>query len=161
MSIFKKLVFLLVIFIFISAIPSSISFLGITPNLLLAAVVCLAFFSELPEAGFWGFLAGAIFDLLFSRVFGFTAIFFMYCGLLVKALDVYFYRRSVFTVLGMTFLVVFFYESAYFFFNFYIWGNGGWSYALLNKVFPIAISTTVWQLPVYWISTKLERRVRR
>lgn len=146
--VFKTLV-LILIFVLQNTLVPYISILGVTPDILLAAVIIMALFSEPIEAGIYGAVTGTILDLILGRVYGFNTLAFLYIALAVRAFLEFVYKNRPVITAGITFVITIIYEIIYYFISYTIWGDGVFLYALFRLIIPTAAYTAAIQFLLY------------
>lgn len=154
---FRKVLVLLLALILDSTIGTYMGIWGITPSLLLVTVIAMAMAGEMGEAGVYGLLAGALWDLLWGRTFGFHALIYMYIAIAACAFLELVYKNTPIITAGVTFVASLLCEVLLYFVTFTIWGEGGFLYALFRIMLPTAVYTAIWQLLLFHPITKLSR----
>lgn len=150
-----KALFLILILVIQSTWVQYISIFGVTPNLIIAAVVAIALSSEPVEAAVLAAGTGIVFDLIFGRVFGISTLLYMYIALLSRGMLEYMYEKTLISSMLITFLAAFLYQSINFFLSFIIWGEGGFLFLLFRLIFPCAAYTACLQIIIYAVVEKL------
>lgn len=155
MQVVLKFVLIFLAFIIQGTWVQYIGILGVTPNAVLALIIALALVSEPFEAGAYGFAAGALWDLMWGRVFGIHTLLFLYVALLARAFIELMYKKGLSVVIVITFLAAIFYETVFFFLSFFIWGETGFLYVMLRIIIPSAAYTGVAQILIYSVTDAL------
>jgi rod shape-determining protein MreD len=92
----------------------------VVPNLFLIFVISYAVIGGAKYGFWWGFVVGLIMDSISGiRLFGFSAILFMYIGLFVGGLSHRFYRENTFPTVTFVFVMTFLYNSVSYFVLFF------------------------------------------
>lgn len=150
-----KALFLILIFIIQSTLAQYISIFGVTPNLIIAAVIAVALSSEPVEAAVLAAATGIVFDLMFGRVFGISTLLYMYLALLSRAMLEFMYEKTLISTMLITFVAALLYQSINFFLSFIIWGEGGFVFLFFRIILPCAAYTACLQIIIYYLNEKL------
>ncbi len=162
MRYFYKAVALLFMFFLQSSLCGFIRIIGIAPNILLCAVIAGALTSAGPiEAAVYGLGAGALFDVLWGRVFGVNAILMMYTCFAVYYIAAFIYRKTVISGVVITFLATLMYELIFYAISFLIWGETNVVYFIFRVIIPGAAYTACFQFLLYPIMKKFEGKAFR
>ncbi len=119
-----------------------IDFFGTRPNLLLAFTVCVALLYGSVEGGGIGLLCGVMTDVMGYGAFGINSLMLMYIGIGVGLVSKRFYRIEGIVAFAFSFASTFTYGIVYFFFAFFIWGNGSMWFAFSRRILPESIYTS-------------------
>lgn len=150
-----KAIFLILMFIIQSTLAQHMSIFGVTPNLLLAAVVAVALSSEPAEAACLACGTGVVFDLMFGRVFGMSTLLFTYIALLSRAMLELMYEKTLISTMFITFLAMILYQCINLFLGFVIWGEGDFVFLFFRMILPCAAYTALMQIIIYFVNEKL------
>ncbi len=154
---FRKVLVLILALVFDSTLGTYMGIFGISPSLLLVAVIAMAMAGEMEEAGIYGLCTGALWDLLWGRTFGFYALIYMYIAIAARAFLELVYKNTPLITAGVTFVASLLCEALLCFVTFTIWGEGNFLYNFFRVMLPTAAYTAIWQLLLYHPITKISR----
>ncbi len=154
--VFKVLV-LLAAFVLDSTLGTYMEILHISPRFLLVAVIAMAMAGEFVEAGIYGLLAGALWDIFWGRTFGFHALLYLYVALGARAFLELVYKKSPLLTAGITFAASLLCEVVLCVFGSTIWGEGSFLFSLFRIILPTAAYAAVLQLILFRPITRLSR----
>jgi rod shape-determining protein MreD len=154
-----KALLLFIIFLIQPPLSDFIRILGIAPNLLLCAAIAAALTAPGPcEAALFGLGAGALYDIMWGRVFGVNALFMMYICIAVFYTAAYIYRKTVISCVVITFCGALLFELVFYAVSFFIWGSHNIQYFILRVIIPAAAYTAFFQLIIYPITPKVKEK---
>ena len=138
---------------------------GIKPNLLLM-LTCITGFTMGERMGLAeGFFAGLLLDLMAGGRVGFTALVYMYAGVLNGFFYKDYVKEELFLPMGLVALSTFVYEFLYYVFYFLLQNKLRLSYYLTRIIIPEVIYTVVITLLayvfIYFIARKVEQSKKR
>ncbi len=152
-----KILTLLVALLIDSTLGSYIRIWDVSPSFLLVTVVAMAMSGEMAEAGIYGVFAGALWDLLWGRTFGFYALLYLYIAILARGFLELVYKNTVLLTAGITCVAALFCEILLCIFGFTIWGSGNFFFYLLRVIIPTAVYTGLLQILLCRVITKISR----
>ena len=148
----------------VSAFPY-LDIAGIKPNLLLM-LTCITGFTMGERMGLAeGFFAGLLLDLMAGGRVGFTALVYMYAGVLNGFFYKDYVKEELFLPMGLVALSTFVYEFLYYVFYFLLQNKLRLSYYLTRIIIPEVIYTVLITLLayvfIYFIARKVEQSKKR
>ncbi len=138
---------------------------GTKPNLLLM-LTCITGFTMGERMGLAeGFFAGLLLDLMAGGRVGFTALVYMYAGVLNGFFYKDYVKEELFLPMGLVALSTFVYEFLYYVFYFLLQNKLRLSYYLTRIIIPEVIYTVLITLLayvfIYFIARKVEQSKKR
>jgi cell shape-determining protein MreD len=129
--------------------------MSVTPNLLLGALIGVCMAGPPLRAGALAFLAGALTDLMWGRVFGINTLLFLYLALGACAVNEAIFKRSYFIDAGVVFVGSLIYDLALYLLSFTLWGEGHCLFLLMRVAVPAAAYTAICHLLVSPVTSAL------
>lgn len=163
----KLVVAILILFCFLlqSTVFQSLSFNGISPNLLIVLTAACGFMRGEKEGLVIGFFCGLICDIFYGDVIGFYALINMYIGYLNGKFSGVFYPEDIKLPMGLIIISDLSYGLICYVFLFLLRGKLNFPYYFLHIILPEMVYTTVITLFLYplilWINTRLEKVEKR
>lgn len=163
----KLVITILILFCFLlqSTVFQSISFNGISPNLLIVLTAACGFMRGEKEGLVIGFFCGLICDIFYGDVIGFYALINMYIGYLNGKFSGVFYPEDIKLPMGLIIVSDLSYGLICYIFLFLLRGKLNFPYYFLHVILPEMVYTTVITLFLYplilWIDTRLEKAEKR
>lgn len=163
----KLVVAILILFCFLlqSTVFQSLSFNGISPNLLIVLTAACGFMRGEKEGLVIGFFCGLICDIFYGDVIGFYALINMYIGYLNGKFSGVFYPEDIKLPMGLIIISDLSYGLVCYVFLFLLRGKLNFPYYFLHIILPEMVYTTVITLFLYplilWINTRLEKVEKR
>ena len=135
--------------------PGLLEFWGYKPLLLAPCMVSLAMLEQEYAGALFGAFAGALCDLNANTYFGFNAMMFMVCGLVVGLLCEYLTQRNLRNGVLFTaaFLVILCSVNYFFQFGIYNYANSGLYW--VKKTLGILLTTMLFTPFVYMVFSRL------
>ncbi len=153
-------VFLVLFSIFQATWINYIEIFNIKPNLFLIYVIIVCCFCGCVEGGTVGFAFGLALDLLIGRVWGLNALLGLICGFFVSHFcDKAIRNNNVFIVCIFTFLGTIVFETIYYVVSLLFVENLGFLTAFFKIVLPESLYNAVIAIPVYFLFSKLAKRL--
>lgn len=163
----KLVITILILFCFLlqCTVFQSISFNGISPNLLIVLTAACGFMRGEKEGLVIGFFCGLICDIFYGDVIGFYALITMYIGYLNGKFSGVFYPEDIKLPMGLIIVSDLSYGLICYVFLFLLRGKLNFPYYFLHIILPEMVYTTVITLFLYplilWINTWLEKVEKR
>lgn len=163
----KLVIAILILFCFLlqSTVFQSLSFNGISPNLLIVLTAACGFMRGEKEGLVIGFFCGLICDIFYGDVIGFYALITMYIGYLNGKFSGVFYPEDIKLPMGLIIVSDLSYGLTCYIFLFLLRGKLNFPYYFLHVILPEMVYTTVITLLLYplilWINTRLEKVKKR
>ena len=140
-------------------IAPGISAFGVTPNLFVVFIICVAMLSRNPfEPAVAGFILGFVFDFMVGHRVGVGMLIMMYIGVFSGLLFEKILTGKYFGILPVAFAASFLFAFLYYVMNFAFWGQGNFGYAVLRVMLPESVYNTLLCVPFYWLAKKFYRR---
>ena len=159
---------IVVLFLLQTTLLKDLSFLPVTPNLLIILTSSVGFMRG-RKAGLWaGFFCGLLIDIFYGELLGIYALFYMWAGYANGKLCRYFYPQDIklpmsaiaFSDLGINIMI--------YFFLFLFRGRTGFWFYLINIIIPELVMTLIFMIGLYFVILKvfeffngLEKREKR
>jgi len=153
--------FMLGLYVLQSVPAFGLRFMGMSPELLLALSISIAFFESETFSAFFGLASGLLNDIITNSIVGKSAIYFMFAAFFVSVLLQTLLRRMfstyVFAVLSVTAV---FLLSEYVFVLIFL-NSPPVIYSLVKVILPKFLFTGVLAYPVYYIVKILHKKSTR
>ena len=164
----RKIVLFIIIsicFVLQTTTFQTLSFAGITPNLMIIVTASYGFMRGRRSGLLTGFFSGLLYDVLFGNTMGLYALLGMATGWLCGKFNANFYRENYFLPAVLSCSAVFFYDCVLYLFGIVQGISFSFISLLFNIILPEAVYTAVFVIPVYRIvfavNEQLESRERR
>jgi len=167
MTLRKIIVAILILFSFIlqGTVFQSLSFAGISPNILIILTSSFGFMRGEKEGLIIGFLCGLLMDIFYGDMLGFQALVLMYIGYINGKFCRIFYPEDIKLPIALIIVSDLSNGIIYYVLLFLLRGKFEFSYYFINVILPEAIYTIVVTILFYpiilKINTKLETREKR
>lgn len=157
MSIIVLLCFLLQTTVF-----QGLALSGEVPNLILIAVVAVAYMRGRKEGMLIGFFCGLLIDLVYGDLVGMNAILYVIMGYLVGMCNEIYYRDELSVPIILIGISDFFFSLAFYIFNFLMRGRLDvfgyiWNTILPEVVYTVLIACVLYK-PLHSLNYRLERK---
>lgn len=155
---------LLIVFYSLQTTPNLFEIYNTKPVLIVPLVVCVCMYENVLQSGIYAAFGGLLWDISADKVFGFNAIIFTICGVLISLLCIYYLHTKLvntIAIIGCFMIVQGFFD---YIFYYAIWGYSGAYRIVLFGILPSILYTAVFTIPIYFllrvISTKFNIVVR-
>ncbi len=144
----------ILLFVLQTTLLKDISFLPVTPNLLIILTSSVGFMRG-RKAGLWaGFFCGLLMDIFYGELLGIYALFYMWAGYANGKLCKYFYPQDIklpmsaiaFSDLGVNILI--------YFFLFLFRGRTSFLFYFINIMVPELVMTLIFMIGLYFVILK-------
>ncbi|MCR4946697.1 MAG: rod shape-determining protein MreD [Lachnospiraceae bacterium] len=144
----------ILLFVLQTTLLKDISFLPVTPNLLIILTSSVGFMRG-RKAGLWaGFFCGLLMDIFYGELLGIYALFYMWAGYANGKLCRYFYPQDIklpmsaiaFSDLGVNILI--------YFFLFLFRGRTSFLFYFINIMVPELVMTLIFMIGLYFVILK-------
>lgn len=143
----------------------AISLGGISPNLLIIIPICFGYFKGCNEGMFAGVVAGLIFDLYYTSIYGFSALAFCYAGYFAGIFQREFNEQRIVIPLAITGGAEFLYECLVYLGGFLLKNKLNFIFYFGKVIMPSVVYTLIACLilfkPLFLYSKLIEPREKR
>jgi len=142
-----------------STLLNHVRIFGVSPNLPVIFVVCVAILSGSPvESAIVGFVSGFLFDFMTGHSVGVSMLLLMYAGVLNGLIFKRILTRKYFGILATIFITSFAFYFLYYSMTFLIWGQGNLLYALTRVIIVGTVYNTIICVPIYSLAKRRYRQ---
>lgn len=139
--------------------PGLFEFFGIRPILLLPFAISFSMFCNEKSAAFMGLFCGALWDCSSGRLFGYSSVILIFCGVAVSMICSYIANRNLLNAMVLIFCALLIYNFFDFLFRYVIWNfDYTWS-ILVFHMLPTIVYTVLISPILYlfyrWLYVKL------
>ncbi len=145
----------IVLFILQTTLLKDISFLPVTPNLLVILTSSVGFMRG-RKAGLWaGFFCGLLIDIFYGEYLGIYALFYMWTGYANGLLCKYFYPQDIKLPMSAIILSDLWINIMTYFFLFLFRGRTNFGFYFINIIIPELIMTLIVMIVLYFLILKI------
>ena len=140
---YKNIVYIILSVILCALQTTFLEIFGVRPNFMLILTVCAAVMHGGTGGGFVGFLCGTLLDCTGTGSMGANAFLLMYIGIVAGNFCNKHFNTQNIVVMSAVFVADIIYNLLYYFFGFYIWGEGNLLYVLWRIILVESIYSTL------------------
>lgn len=138
--------------------PELFSIAGIKPVLVLPIAICVCMYEGVLSATIFSMIAGLLWDISSDKLFGFNAIIFIICGMLISLLCIYYLRTKLVNAIFFISVTGLIQMGLDFLFYYAFWGYGDPVIILLQRLLPTVVYTVVISPISFFIIRSIARR---
>ena len=155
-----EIIIILIFYLLQVSLGRVISIAGIVPNFLIILPVLFGFFKGKNEGMFVGFIAGVMYDLFFSGLFGFSSLIYVYIGYFAGFFYQKYEENEILIPMSMVLIADFVFAFLSYIGNFLLHNRLNVGFFLSRFILPEVVYTLIISMlvykPVLLISKKLD-----
>lgn len=149
---------LLVILYSLQTTPRLFELYGIKPVLVVPLVVCVCMFEPIMPSMVFSVFAGLLWDISSDKLFGFNAIIFIVCGVLISLLCIFYLHTKLMNSLLFCTVTMIVQGLLSYTFYFAVWGHENAYIVLLSSILPTIVYTALSVIPIYFLVRYLSNK---
>ena len=155
LKILKYAITIVVLCSFQVSLCNYLSIGNIKPNIVFSFVIAISLINGPITGGIIGLICGFFMDSLSSGTYIINSLTYMYLAVIFGIFNINYLRNNIGVSIIFTFIGTLIIEITIHFIHFSIWGVSNFVYALINPILLIAVYTTIFSIPLYYITSKM------
>ena len=144
-----------------STLTEYVEIMGIRPNLLIVAAVCVALCRHDMESAFMGLLFGLGMDVLIGRALGWYAICLFLVCFCIGMVNSKLYKENFFIPMFFVFFSTMAVQMMVYFINYFLKGYQDMIFVATRLVFPESLYNAVFTIPAYPLIVRIYKKLDR
>lgn len=133
---------------FFQTMPRFFDFMGgLSPNLMITAVIATAAFTSPKTAGWLGFASGFLLDAMTGRLLGFHAVFLMFLGYFSAVIITILIKRTAISIISLNVVALLIHGFLTYFIFYFIYGDDNAFFAVIYIIIPYVLYSLVFVIP--------------
>lgn len=150
---------IIICFLLQSTVFQRLSFVSISPNLLIVVTAAFGFMRGRKEGLFVGFFCGLLMDVFFGPVLGFYALLYMYVGFINGIFKKIFYPEDVKLPIFLMAASDLSFNIIIYFIMFLFRGRFEFGYYFIHVMIPELVYTMIVAVVIYFILLKINQKL--
>ncbi len=139
--------------------PNVFVFWGVKPDFLLPCAVGVALLEGDFRGGLFAVVCGLLYDMAFTRLFGFNGLLFLTVCVCIGLLSLYYFRPNLINFLLFSVTAMLLVYSVNFVFKYLIWGYSGAGMYYVRSVLLCAAWSLLFSPAIYFALRSIHRRL--